>query len=1134
MLLLEMAARHLLFPDLLDSRIALRHAFDEKYKIHSRPGGTAEQVKMAIAHWNSMVISPRALQQIIHPRALIISERRKQCMNSEFACSYHGNWLETGRNPTLPSEPSRLHQIAPTLETRARLYDFVTGRKKDARGTCPRMCYEDGTSPVVHDVIVHGDAAPQCASGCFQAMYDSPLEPLGAEPLERQFKRGTRNLWQFLDEQHPDHPGQYLSPQTSLIPGALCPTEAQEGIRIQRIRGHAFHEMRRITCTSPRYTSVHGHNFQRAGMQMKMPHFETKEQLHRWQRTRAELQRARAAEDDMKAREGMLAKAARARLYALHRLRSLNYDSFFTDALGQSWGPIETGGAMSDHDLSNNAGVYASTMLTYNGTSNSGTAKVASLWRSARLVLEQAAESSQTIPIYERCYTQDALSQVINLARTPKYEEPGLTHPEPQHGFNRTIDLRAGHLLPRLLGHNMEVDQQGKEWEDVASPRESSRWPWPHTFPEAFDPFPDCNPSPGTLRTVFLRVDQYLARQLQGIIDTCATKQHKLVSYKLCAIHELAPTIGHQYAMSCQWQLLSILYLAWRESVDEEVWASGENVREDPHVWTTKTNLKARSILELEMWRLAWKRLRQEDGPEMCGIAEPQCTEEIHSGRRWAWKQLLVVVYGPWNETMREHAWTLAQILRSLLGYLKPVPQPAFQPNSGNTLRTPLKNSCYTVFRGDTDVARHPRVFCSLLAHLSERINETTMCVAQNRIPRRMCGGLWEHHLGRIGWDTVWAAHRRLALGKVLHSSSDKSGEAVLRGLFNLNDLFVILAKDHVVGLNLYQSLLLRASWVGVGRAFGEDVRDVDRFSVVVPRWHQRNGQVVSLHGRGLWSREARQDVGVPFDTCTERDQIFKRFKSNFNWAQAWGTRGWVEHPYDAGYMRYWAHKWGSQLKKPWTREWSEWCSLQLHEGECIKNKHDADWRPWSINRNNIAYSDDSDDSMPELDMQYDMRGVDLMKFNSNLQAVLHAAHCCFRNLFEYKRVALGPMDTRTGTVADLTERVVRDKYPLKLEHFGIVEQLMGRTQELLNSSIGFNVFHDEFQALNVLDGEGRLHEDWLGRLDVDSLGQFCEVLGNKPSMPVADDNGDDQDASPYELPNSEEELPDFLLYGTT
>ena len=195
-------------------------------------------------------------------------------------------------------------------------------------------------------------------------------------------------------------------------------------------------------------------------------------------------------------------------------------------------------------------------------------------------------------------------------------------------------------------------------------------------------------------------------------------------------------------------------------------------------------------------------------------------------------------------------------------------------------------------------------------------------------------------------------------------------------------------------------------------------------------------------------------------------------------------------------------------------------------------NEFDADWRPWCINRS--IDSDDSDDSMPELDMQYEIRGADLMSFNTNVKAVLQAAHCCFRNLFHYQRVALGPMETRTGTVADLTERVVRDKYPLKLEHFGIVEQLMGTTQELLNSSMGFNIFHDEFQALNVVDAEGRLQKDRLGRLDVDSLGQFCVVLGNKPSMPVANDNGDDQDASPYELPNSEEELPDYLLYGTT
>jgi len=162
MLLLEKASGHLLFPDLLDSRIALRHAFNEKYNIF---GGTAEQVKMAIAHWNSMVPHSHGggtwnlkwnksqveqMQRIDNPRALIISERRKLCMNSQFACSYHGSYW----TPTLPSEISRLTQPAPTLETRVRLYDFVTGRKKDARGTYPRMCYEDGTSPVVHDVII--------------------------------------------------------------------------------------------------------------------------------------------------------------------------------------------------------------------------------------------------------------------------------------------------------------------------------------------------------------------------------------------------------------------------------------------------------------------------------------------------------------------------------------------------------------------------------------------------------------------------------------------------------------------------------------------------------------------------------------------------------------------------------------------------------------------------------------------------------------------------------------------------------------------------------------------------------------------------------------------------------------------
>ena len=915
---------------------------------------------------------------------------------------------------------------------------------------------------------------------------------------------------------------------------------------VKRIRGHTF----QAECGYR--DTVFGHN------ETQMPHFTSKEQLLGWQRTRAERNVARAAKDAENAKEVMLSKAARARLYALHRLRSLNYDSFFTDALGQSWGPIEIGAAtilidlVETHDMSAPTpfGENASTMLTYNGTSNSGTAKVASLWRSARLVLEEVAESSQTARIYERCYTQDTLSQVINLARTPQYEEPGLSHPEPQDGFNPRIDLRAGHLLPGMLGHNNVMDQQGKLWEDVASPRESSRWPLPHTFPRAFDPFPDCDPSPGTLRTVFLRVDQYLARQLQGIIDT-ATEQHKLVSYELCPIQQLAPTASHHYAMSCQWQLLSILYLGWRESVDEEVWASRENVREDCNVWTTKTNLKARSILELEMWRLAWKRLRQEDGPEMCGIAEPQCTKEIHSGRCWAWQQLLVVVYGPWDETMREHAWTLAQILRSLLGYLKPVPQPTFQPNTRNSLRTSLTNSCYTVFRGDTDVARHPRVFCSLLSHLNERINETTMGDTHNRIPRRMCGGLWEHHLGRIGWDTIWAAHRRLALGKVLHESDREKGESVIRGK-NLNELIVILVKDHVVGLNLYQSLLLRASWVGVGRAFGEDVQDVDNFSVVVPRWHQRRGQVVSLHSRGLWSREARQDAGVPLDKCTNRDQIFRTFKSYFNWAQAWGTRGWVEHPCDPDYMRHWAQKWGSQIKKwdkKWTREWSEWCSLK---GECIMNEFDADWRPWCINRS--IDSDDSDDSMPELDMQYEIRGADLMSFNTNVKAVLQAAHYCFRNLFHYQRVALGPMETRIGTVADLTEVVVRENHAQELEHWGIVEQLMGTIQQLMNTSIGRNIYHDKFLALNLINVDTGANQ--CGLLDVDSLQQLCQVLGiparppKRPATPIANDNGDDLHA-PYDLPNSEEDLPnsedfeedlpnsedslpDCLLYSTT
>ena len=50
--LLESARGLLLFPDLLDSRIALRHAFNTKYDLHS---ATTEQLKLAIAYWNCLV-----------------------------------------------------------------------------------------------------------------------------------------------------------------------------------------------------------------------------------------------------------------------------------------------------------------------------------------------------------------------------------------------------------------------------------------------------------------------------------------------------------------------------------------------------------------------------------------------------------------------------------------------------------------------------------------------------------------------------------------------------------------------------------------------------------------------------------------------------------------------------------------------------------------------------------------------------------------------------------------------------------------------------------------------------------------------------------------------------------------------
>ena len=205
----------------------------------------------------------------------------------------------------------------------------------------------------------------------------------------------------------------------------------------------------------------------------------------------------------------------------------------------------------------------------------------------------------------------------------------------------------------------------------------------------------------------------------------------KFIRYELCSVDLLADAMHctkHDGAgtpktldrtNTTRWQLLAILYLGWRETADEEVWAGGgvgddgDDVRKDQDLWTPTTSTKARAILELEMWRLAWKRLRQEDGAEMSGVDPERCTHEILAGRRWAWKQLIVLVYGAWDDTMREHAWTLAQVLRCVLGYLRPV-----GIGDHNSLRD-------SVFWGTCDFAHHPGVFSSLLCHLNARINDT-------------------------------------------------------------------------------------------------------------------------------------------------------------------------------------------------------------------------------------------------------------------------------------------------------------------------------------------------------------------------------------------------------------------------